>query len=66
VLVAEGLENGASDDRSNVHYIKRRVSRTRLVMGLLLIVAIPIFMFLANKSSARELRSDPAEFRSVG
>jgi hypothetical protein len=44
------MENGASDDGSNVHSIKRRVSRTRLVMGLLLIVAIPIFMFLANKA----------------
>jgi hypothetical protein len=38
---------------SNVHYIKRAkrlVSRTRLVMGLLLIVAIPIFIGLANKA----------------
>ena len=42
----------------NVHYIKRPerakpkrlVSRTRLVMGLLLIVAIPIFIGLANKA----------------
>jgi hypothetical protein len=29
---------------------KRLVSRTRLVMGLLLIVAIPIFIGLANKA----------------
>jgi hypothetical protein len=29
---------------------KRLVSRTRLVMGLLLIVAIPIFISLANKA----------------
>jgi hypothetical protein len=30
--------------------LKRRVSRTRLVMVLLLIVAIPVFVFLANKA----------------
>jgi hypothetical protein len=29
---------------------KRRLSRTRIVMGLLLIVAIPIFIGLANKT----------------
>ena len=29
---------------------RRFLSRTRLVMILLLIVAIPIFMFLANKA----------------
>ena len=50
VVVAKGMENRANDDRSNGHYIKRRVSRTRLVMGLLLIIAIPIFIFLANKA----------------
>ena len=57
------MENEKSRDRSNVHYIKtpnrpkpnrpkpkRLVSRTRLVMGLLLIVAIPIFIGLANKA----------------
>ncbi|WP_079600116.1 hypothetical protein [Bradyrhizobium erythrophlei] len=40
-------------DRSNVHYIKRPkrlMSRSRLVMGLLLIVAVPIFISLANKA----------------
>jgi hypothetical protein len=53
------MENEKNPDRSNVHYIarperpKRFVSRTRLVMGLLLIVAIPIFIGLANKA-ARE------------
>lgn len=50
------MENEKKPDRSNVHYIalserpKRLVSRTRLVMGLLLIVAIPIFIGLANKA----------------
>jgi len=47
------MENEKNRDSSNVHYIKRPkrlVSRTRLVMGLLLIVAIPIFIGLANKT----------------
>ena len=50
------MENEKNPDRPNVHYIarperpKRLVSRTRLVMGLLLIVAIPIFIGLANKA----------------
>jgi ABC-type Fe2+-enterobactin transport system substrate-binding protein len=47
------MENEKNHDRSNVCFIKRPkrlVSRTRLVMGLLLIVAIPIFIGLANKA----------------
>ena len=47
------MEDEKNRDRSNVHYIKhpkRFVSRTRLVMGLLLIVAISIFIGLANKA----------------
>jgi len=50
------MENEENHDRSSVHYVKRPnrpkrlVSRTRLVMGLLLIVAIPIFIGLANKA----------------
>ena len=50
------MENEKNPDRSNVHYIerpkpaKRFVSRTRVVMGLLLIVAVPIFVSLANKA----------------
>jgi hypothetical protein len=47
------LENEKNPDRSNVHYIaraKRRVSRTRIVMVSLLIVAIPIFVGLANRA----------------
>jgi hypothetical protein len=50
---AEAMENEKNHDRSKVHYVnrpKRLVSRTRLVMGLLLIVAIPIFIGLANKA----------------
>ena len=54
-IAADAMENLENPDRSNVHYIKRPkpkklVSRTRLVMGLLLIVAIPIFIGLANKA----------------
>ena len=50
------MEKEESPDRSNVHYIKhikrprRRVSRTRIVMALLLIIAIPIFISLANRA----------------
>ena len=46
------MENQRDHDRSNVHHVKRAkplVSRTRLVMILLLIVAIPVFLSLANK-----------------
>jgi hypothetical protein len=53
MLVAKGMENQESPDRSNEHIlkrIKRHVSRTRLVMALLLIVAIPIFIGLANRA----------------
>jgi hypothetical protein len=47
------MENEEDHDRSNIQYVKRLkrlVSRPRLVMGLLLIVAIPIFIGLANKA----------------
>jgi hypothetical protein len=47
------MENQDSPDRSNPRSVKRpkpRLSRTRLVMGLLLIVAIPIFIGLANRA----------------
>jgi hypothetical protein len=39
------MENEENHERP-----KRLVSRTRLVMGLLLIVAIPIFISLADKA----------------
>ena len=47
------MESEENHDSSNAHYIKRAkrlVSHTRLVMGLLLIIAIPIFIGLANKA----------------
>ena len=45
------MEIKENDDRANLRPInrpRRFLSRVRLVMMLLLIVAIPIFMFLAN------------------
>jgi len=51
--MAQGMENQETPGRSNVHYIKRikrHIGRTRLVMALLLIVAIPIFIGLANRA----------------
>ena len=47
------MENQQRPDRSNVHYLKRArrfLSRPRLVMGLLLVIALPIFISLANKA----------------
>jgi hypothetical protein len=47
------MENDKNRDSSNVHFIKhprRRISRTRIVMALLLIIAIPIFISLANRA----------------
>jgi ACR3 family arsenite efflux pump ArsB len=49
------MESEEKPDPANVHYIKRRagklrVSRTRLVLALLLIVAIPVFIGLANRA----------------
>jgi hypothetical protein len=46
--------------------LKHLVSRTRLVMGLRLIVAIPIFIGLANKAVRKKREGNPAEFRSIG
>ena len=51
--MAKRMENEESPNRSNVDHIKRpkrRLSRTRIVMGLLLLLAIPIFIGLANKT----------------
>jgi hypothetical protein len=52
------MANEPDPDDSNVHRIERRprrhvsrhVSRTRLVMGLLLIVALAAFIGLANRA----------------
>jgi hypothetical protein len=49
------MANQDNPKRSNPPPIKRRsdwprLSRPRLVMGLLLIIAIPIFIGLANKA----------------
>jgi hypothetical protein len=54
---ADGMEDEEKQsDRPNVRYLKRpkrRLSHTRLVLCLLLLVALPIFIGLANKT-ARE------------
>jgi hypothetical protein len=60
------MEDEKNHDDSNVHYIKRAkryVSRTRLVMGLLLIVAIPIFIGLANKAVRENAEAIQQGFR---
>jgi hypothetical protein len=47
------MENEQRPDRSKVHTLKRirgYLSRPRLVMGLLLLIAIPIFIGLANRA----------------
>ena len=51
--MVQAMQNQENPAPSNLPPVKRRkplVSRTRLVMGLLLIVAIPIFIALANKT----------------
>jgi hypothetical protein len=53
VIWVQAMQNQENPDRSGLRPIKRHkplLSRTRLVMGLLLIVAIPIFLALANKA----------------
>jgi hypothetical protein len=53
VLSIQAMQNPENPAPPNLPPTKRRkplVSRTRLVMGLLLIVAIPIFIALANKA----------------
>ena len=60
------MESDKNRDGSNIHYIKRAkrlVSRTRLVMGLLLIIAIPIFIGLANKAVRENSESIQQVFR---
>ena len=47
------MDNEQQPERPKVHSIKRAkplVSRTRVIMILLLLVAIPIFIALANKT----------------
>jgi hypothetical protein len=59
------MQNEKNHDRSKLHYIKRPkrlLSRTRLVMGLLLIVAIPIFIGLANKAVRENAETIGQEF----
>jgi hypothetical protein len=49
--MAEAMDNDNRPDRPNLlRAIKRYASRPRLVMGALLIIALPIFVSLANKA----------------
>jgi hypothetical protein len=53
VLMAKPTENQEGPDRvpaRDTGRPKLRLSRPRIVMGLLLIVAIPVFISLANKA----------------
>jgi hypothetical protein len=53
VLIAVGMEHRDKIDPADRRQIKRsgfRLSRPRIVMGILLIIAIPIFIGLANKA----------------
>jgi hypothetical protein len=50
---AELMDDEQQPERPKVHSIKRSkrlVSRTRVIMILLLLVAIPVFIALANKT----------------
>jgi hypothetical protein len=53
MLGYEAMENEQSPGRPKqpfIAHIKRHFGRTRLVMALLLIVAVPIFITLANRA----------------
>jgi hypothetical protein len=59
------MDDEINRDRPNVHYVKRPrrlVTRTRLVMGLLLIAAISIFSGLANKAVRENAEAIRQEF----
>ena len=46
----ENEEIPARPKQRFIKHIKRHVGRTRLVMALLLLIAIPIFITLANRA----------------
>jgi hypothetical protein len=49
--MADAMDNEDRPDRPTLlRRIKRYASRPRLVMGVLLIIALPIFISLANKA----------------
>jgi hypothetical protein len=63
------MENKQRPDRSNVYYVKRPrrlVSRTRIVMGLLLIVAVAIFVGFANKAVRENAEDIRQSFGPIG
>ena len=59
------MDNEKKPGASNVHYIKRArrvMSRPRIIMLLLLIIAIPIFVSLANKAVRENAQAIRQEF----
>ena len=44
------MDNDNRPDRTGLKRLARLFSRPRIVMGLLLIIAIPIFVILANRA----------------
>ncbi len=68
MMDAEVMDNEQQPGRPKVRTIKRPkrlVSRTRVIMLLLLLVAIPIFIALCEQDRARERRGDPTDVRPV-
>jgi hypothetical protein len=63
------MEGEEHHDRSKIHCIKspkRFLSRTRVVMILLLIVAIPILISLTNRVVRENAEAIRQSFRSIG
>jgi hypothetical protein len=63
------MEDQHKPERSHVRPVKRpgwRLSRTRIVMILLLMIAIPIFVGLANKAARENADAIRQSLRSLG
>ncbi len=63
------MEGKEHQDRTKVQYVrspKRFLSRTRVVMILLLIIAIPILVSLTNKVVRENAEAIRQSFRSIG
>jgi len=63
------MEDQQNRDHSKLRPVKRRnwrLSRTRLVMILLLMIAIPIFIGLANKAARENADAIRQSLRSLG
>jgi hypothetical protein len=63
------MEEQHKPDRSDLRPVRRRrwrLSRTRLVMLLLLMIAIPIFIGLANKATHENAEAIRQSLRALG